>query len=158
MTRSAAVIPSDDGGIALIRRVRAGRTFYVSPGGGDQPGETPADAMVREVKEELGLVVKPVRLLAEVSAGEETQLYFLATTVGGAFGTGGGAEVTGRTSSSEGTYTPVWMPIERLRQIEGWPRRLLDVVADAPTAGWPDQPLRFHEQPTSPDAGHSRAD
>ena len=36
---------------------------WVAPGGGIEPGETPADAAVRELEEETGLRARPVRVL-----------------------------------------------------------------------------------------------
>ena len=44
--------------ILLIDRQRNGRSFYVLPGGGVEPGESLAQAAIREAKEELSLDVK----------------------------------------------------------------------------------------------------
>jgi 8-oxo-dGTP pyrophosphatase MutT (NUDIX family) len=155
--RSAAIILSDDGCVALIERVRGSRTYYVFPGGGVDTGEEPVEAMVREVFEELGLRVEPERLVAEVQAGDELQLYYLARIVGGEFGTGTGPEMGKGSTSPEGTYKPVWLPLRQLKQVDGWPRQLLDVTGDVPQKGWPRGLLRITEVPTSPDAGFVRA-
>ncbi|MCA9837208.1 MAG: NUDIX domain-containing protein [Trueperaceae bacterium] len=45
--------------------------FWTLPGGGVDFGEDPADAMVREVHEETGLLVKPASLLAIDSFKDE---------------------------------------------------------------------------------------
>ena len=52
---SAAVI-TDDAGRALVVRKR-GTTLFMQPGGKPEPGESAAEALVREVAEEIGLVV-----------------------------------------------------------------------------------------------------
>jgi 8-oxo-dGTP diphosphatase len=59
----------DEGRILLVRAATyltvAGRWFL--PGGGIEHGETPADALRREVKEETGLAVGEVTLLGVLS-------------------------------------------------------------------------------------------
>jgi 8-oxo-dGTP pyrophosphatase MutT (NUDIX family) len=40
---------------------RDGKTFWMPPGGGSYPGETPEQAAVREVREETGLDVRVLR-------------------------------------------------------------------------------------------------
>lgn len=59
----AAVCLRDDAGRVLAVRKR-GTTRFMQPGGKLEPGETPAQAAVREVREEIGLDVE-VRLLGE---------------------------------------------------------------------------------------------
>jgi ADP-ribose pyrophosphatase YjhB (NUDIX family) len=52
-----------DGRILLARRARApGRDLFSLPGGVVETGETLAEAVTREVLEETGLIVEPVRL------------------------------------------------------------------------------------------------
>ena len=53
--RGAAIIVQE-GKIALIKRIREEETYYVFPGGGIEEGETPEEAMKREVYEELGYI------------------------------------------------------------------------------------------------------
>jgi 8-oxo-dGTP diphosphatase len=66
MRRRGAVILIQGGKVALIRRERAGRIYYLFPGGGAEGDETPEQAAVREAREELGLTVALTRLVAEV--------------------------------------------------------------------------------------------
>ena len=63
----AAVIRDDRGRLLLQLRAEDGR--WSLPAGAIDPGESPADAVVREVYEETGLEVEPVRLLG-VFGGE----------------------------------------------------------------------------------------
>ena len=52
-----------EGRILLVRRARApGRDLFSLPGGVVEAGETLAEAVAREVLEETGLTVEPVRL------------------------------------------------------------------------------------------------
>ena len=54
--RGAAVIIEEDQ-VAVIKRNRNGREYYVFPGGGIEVDESPEQATIREVFEELGVQI-----------------------------------------------------------------------------------------------------
>ena len=56
-----AVLPDDEGRLLLVRRADNGH--WVLPGGGMDPGERVAEAVVREMEEETGVHVRPVNLV-----------------------------------------------------------------------------------------------
>ena len=58
MPSVTALIRDDEGRLLMV--LHADRRVWVLPGGCMDPGETPADAVVREVWEETGLAVEPV--------------------------------------------------------------------------------------------------
>jgi len=61
--RGVVGVIRQDGRWLMIRRaegIRAGG-WWCFPGGAIEPGESPADALVREIWEEVGLRVRPVR-------------------------------------------------------------------------------------------------
>jgi len=57
---SAVVLTNDDGHVALVRK--HGTTAFMFPGGKPEPAETSLEAAVRELAEELGLVIHPGEL------------------------------------------------------------------------------------------------
>lgn len=110
----AGVIVVIGGRLALIERVRTPDSppYWVVPGGGVEPGESPAETARREAREELGL---EVRLRADeatfvVRTDDHVEHYFLVDVVGGTFGSGTGPEWD--PDRGRGTYTPVLVPLE----------------------------------------------
>jgi 8-oxo-dGTP pyrophosphatase MutT (NUDIX family) len=63
----AGVCLRDDAGRVLSVR-KAGTRRFMLPGGKLEPGESAAEAAVREVREEIGLVLDEVRLLGEFTS------------------------------------------------------------------------------------------
>ena len=57
--RVAAVIVRD-GAVLLIRHAKEGRTYWLLPGGGVDYGEPLGAALIREVKEETNLDIRPL--------------------------------------------------------------------------------------------------
>ncbi len=60
--RATAVIVRDDE-ILMVRFEDFGKSFWYLPGGGIEAGETPEQALVREVREELNIDVESHKLL-----------------------------------------------------------------------------------------------
>lgn len=70
---------ADDQGVEEYLLVRSRKDFgrytdfYYPPGGHVEEGETEIDALIREIREELGLAVIPVRKIAETEGDIEDQ-------------------------------------------------------------------------------------
>ena len=146
--RARVIIIRDDA-IAMIERHRAGRHYYVFPGGGVEPGETVEEAAAREAAEELGLIVTIGRRVAELTYADFLLQFFLATPIGGAFGTGHGPEVNGLNSPGQGTYRPVWLPLSDLLTVEVLPGAIAQLIAQVRANGWtwPGAVVSLHEAP-----------
>jgi 8-oxo-dGTP diphosphatase len=84
-----AVIRDDKGRLLLVKRGHEpGAGLWSLPGGRIEPGETDAEALVRELREETGLEVEPGPLLGAVqrSAGDGDVIDirdYAATVTGG---------------------------------------------------------------------------
>jgi mutator protein MutT len=143
--RSARAIVVQDGAVLLIERHRAGKHYFVFPGGKLESGETDEAALVREVQEETGLMVRPTRHVAEVTFPDRVQTFWLSTVVGGEFGTGTGPEMTGGIPAERGTYRPVWLPLTQLAETTIYPVRIAATLATVGTGGWPRDVARFDD-------------
>ena len=58
-----AAIVERDGAVLLVKHAKAGRRYWMLPGGGVGFGESLAEALVRELKEEVCLDVRPGELV-----------------------------------------------------------------------------------------------
>ena len=63
--RACAVLIGNEK-ILMVRQSYKGETIWTFPGGGIEPDESPEEAAIREVKEEVGLDIEIVRLLCQV--------------------------------------------------------------------------------------------
>lgn len=126
--RSGAIVEID-GKIALIKRVRNNDEYYVFPGGGIEEGETPEEAAIREVKEELGIDIEIEKHLTTLSYNNQLQYYFYANYINGEFGTGDGEEFS-HTNLDRGTYTPTLLKKESLKSFDVRPLEILDIFHD----------------------------
>ena len=89
-----AVIKDAHGRLLLIKRGHApGAGLWSLPGGRIEPGETDAEALVREIREETGLQVEPGRLIGTVRwPGQNGDVFdirdYAATVTGGILSAG----------------------------------------------------------------------
>jgi 8-oxo-dGTP diphosphatase len=144
MARSAAIIIHGNE-IALIKRRREGRLYYVFPGGQVEEKESPEQAAVREVEEELGLKMEVDRLIVKVIHHSKMQYYFLARIKGGKFGTGLGPEMRGLYPPERGSYHPIWMPLANILKENVVPREVAEIVSASLRQGWPQEVVTLNE-------------
>ncbi len=145
MPRAAAFIIHGNE-IALIKRQRGGRLYYVFPGGQLEEKESPEQAVVREIEEELGLKVHVDRLLVKLANRGKTQYYFLTHVTGGKFGTGAGPEMQGLYPPERGSYHPVWMPMANILKENVVPREVAEIVSMSTRHGWPSDVVMLQEE------------
>ncbi|MDQ5819995.1 MAG: NUDIX domain-containing protein [Actinomycetota bacterium] len=127
----ARVVIVEDGRVALIKRVRESRTYYLFPGGGVEDGETPEHAAIREAHEELGVDVELGEPRYEEDFDRSRFVYFDARIVGGEFGTGlwpDHAERDAEARERSGTHEPVWTPIDELDRLDVRPAALVKLL------------------------------
>jgi 8-oxo-dGTP diphosphatase len=125
----AAVIIMENGRVALIERVRDGHTYFKFPGGRVESGESPQQAAVREAHEELGVGVELGDLVSVAYRDGREQRYYLASILGGTFGTGRGTEMITSGMTAKGTYRPVWVDLTSLTELDVRPRALAGALA-----------------------------
>jgi mutator protein MutT len=101
-----AVVHDATGRLLLIRRATdPGRGQWSLPGGRVEPGETDAEAVIRELREETGLEVVPGKLVGSVERPARTGIYLIfdysARVAGGVLHAGDDASDARWVSSAE---------------------------------------------------------
>ena len=119
-----AVVIIENNKVALIRREKEGRIYYVFPGGKQENGETIEQCAKREALEELGVEVEIGELITQVPYNG-IQYYYHAKIIGGQFGTGQGEEFT---NTTRGSYVPMWVEIEKLRALDVVPPEVVEQI------------------------------
>lgn len=118
--RSVAILLNSQNQVLLMLRRKNGRVYATLPGGGIDPGETPAEACAREVLEEVNLVVEVGPQVAEWDnlhgANASHEHYFLTRYVSGEMRLGDGPEGTIR-QSEDNHYEPAWINLDQLEAV-----------------------------------------
>ncbi|WP_285624175.1 NUDIX domain-containing protein [Kineosporia sp. NBRC 101677] len=112
--RARVVTLAPSGRVAMIERYVRGHRYLSVPGGRMEPGETPEEAAIREIEEELGLAIT----LAGRLPDHDGQAYFLAVVPEEAKLRMSGPEI--KHSSRSNRYTPRWVDAATL---DGLPLR-----------------------------------
>lgn len=118
-----------DGKIALMHRTNVKKSiddpskpygeYYVFPGGGLEGEESMFDTTERELKEELGIVVKAKKELYYKEVNKTQDEYvFLCEYISGNFGTGEGPEFSGDPKyAHRGNFIPELIDPEKINNI-----------------------------------------
>ncbi len=126
----AAAVVREDGKFLAIKRRDNGH--WELPGGVLEPGETASAGVVREVEEETGLVVEPVRLsgVYQNMTRDILALVFLAR------------QVAGEPRTSDESVQVDWLTADQVRErmTEAYAVRLLDAVQEHDAT-----PVRAHD-------------
>jgi inorganic pyrophosphatase len=115
MRHRAAIFVIDKDKVLLFYRLKNGVEYYAVPGGGVEPGETPEQAAVRELKEETSLDITLGEKIGELEADGNYQYFYIAKSWSGELKFGG--EELAR-QSPDNFYRLEWMPIEKLNDID----------------------------------------
>ncbi|HEX7633254.1 MAG TPA: NUDIX domain-containing protein [Candidatus Saccharimonadales bacterium] len=142
---SRAIVVKDDT-ILVMQRNKMGREFYALVGGGVDEGETPEEALHRELEEEASMAVANPRLVIIQEGGAKKfgkQYVYLCEYIGGEPKLSPDSEEALQHSEGQNLYNPMWLPIAELPAVEFLPPELQQALITGLHDGFPEQPLEL---------------
>ena len=128
-----------------MHRNKFGQQYYSLIGGGIDSGETPEQALVREVQEESGLTINNLRLVYVESAGNPygIQYIFCADYVSGEVHLQAYTEEAKINQLGKNIYTPGWLTITDLPNVRFVSPELKEQLMHDLAAGFPTTVQKF---------------
>ena len=111
--------------VLLIHRWRDGQEYFVLPGGKIEAGETPAEACLRETREETGLEITLGSQAASFVNRGRVEHYFLVSFYAGELQLGFPEQDR---QASENIYKLEWVPAGQLPDTNLLPERIRPIV------------------------------
>lgn len=108
-TRVRGIIFIDGKMVSMYRELQD-RKFYTFPGGGLEGNETEEECVIREVLEEFGLTIKPIKKLYTYENERSIEHFYLCKYLDGKFGSGEGEEF--EVNRDRGVYKPTLIEIK----------------------------------------------
>ena len=120
--RARAIIINDNKLVSMYREFED-RLFYVFPGGGMEGNETEEECIIREVYEEFGITVKPIKKVYVYENEKSIEYFYFCEWISGDFGTGVGEEFEVN-SNKEGVYIPKLIKISDIPNLPLMPQEV----------------------------------
>jgi len=125
--RVRAIIEVGDD-VLLIHRVKAGKEYWVFPGGGvEECDASEKDALIREAREELGVLVSIGDLFAALTSSDSEELFYRCSIASGSLGTGTGPELM-RDPTISGSYEVQWVSKSDMEGRSVYPLEIRDML------------------------------
>ena len=126
--RARAIIINNGKLISMYREFND-RVFYVFPGGGMEGNETEEECVIREVYEEFGIQVKPLKKVYTYETEKSIEYFYLSEWVNGEFATGKGEEFDVN-ANKDGLYIPMLVEIDSIPNIPLMPQEIARAFYD----------------------------
>lgn len=132
-----------DGQLLVMKRNKYGQEYYTLVGGGIKAGETPEQALVREVAEEASMRITALRHIFTEDAGAPfgPQYIFLCEHVIGTPRLAPHSEELAINKLGQNLHEPMWMPLDKLATVPFRSEALKYALLEAFEKGFPDQPV-----------------
>ena len=125
--RARAIIIHEDKIISMYRE-RQGRVFYTFPGGGREGNESEEECVKREVFEEFGIIVKPIKKVYIYESQQSIENFYISQWIDGEFGSGQGEEY--QENNNNGVYIPSMIKIEDIPSLPLMPPEVASIFYD----------------------------
>lgn len=143
MRRAVRAIVFRDNDLLVMKRNKFGRVYYTLPGGGVKFGETPEQALQREMHEESGLELGAARLVFIENAGLMfgMQYVYLVDYMSGEPHLDAASDEAKIDALGKNRYDPEWLPIGQLAGVPFVSGRLKVALLRALATDFPSQAI-----------------
>lgn len=117
------IIYKDDE-IFFIHRIKNNDEYYVFPGGGIEHGETELDGLSREIMEEIGAIIEPIKTIYVIEQEDRIEKFILCKYISGSFVDANGPEWTSEEYKSHGSYEQTLIKINVLKNYNIVPEKI----------------------------------
>ena len=111
--------------LVSMYREKGDRIYYTFPGGGKEENETELECAKREVLEEFGIFIEPIKKVYTYESSRSVEHFYLANWTGGEFGTGEGEEY--QENQTNGVYIPKLIDILEIPNLPLMPPEVASV-------------------------------
>jgi 8-oxo-dGTP pyrophosphatase MutT (NUDIX family) len=145
MRKAVRAIIVKDNNILLMHRHKFGHEYYALPGGGIDIGETPEQALYREIMEEASIEIANLQLVIDEDAGPiyGQQLIYACDYVSGYPKLAATSEEAQITALGQNLYLPEWFPIAQLSDINLLPGQLKTLLIERLSGTWDETPIKL---------------
>ena len=145
MRKAVRAIIIKDNQLLVMHRNKFGTEYDTLPGGNIEMGETPEQALYREVQEETMIVFANPRLVfiehADSMYGD--QYIFVGEYQSGEPQLHPESEEIHINKLGQNLFNPRWMPLNQLPDTPFLSKELKDIILNALRDGWPQEPKEF---------------
>jgi len=124
--RAAVIIIKRDK-ILLMHRFKQGQEYWVIPGGTIEPGETPEQTAIREIKEETNLDIEIDEIFCTLHDQFHCGVYYIGKNPDGMVKLGGPEAVR---QSDENFYSPKWVVLKDVKELTLYPKEIKKKIID----------------------------
>lgn len=131
-----------DGDLLVMKRTKFGEVYYTLLGGGIQAGETPLQALEREVREEASLRILSAKHVFTEDPGPPygPQFIFLCEFAGVTARLADDSEEASINQLGQNLHEPMWLSPDMLRRVAFRSEALKHRLLEALKHGFPDEP------------------
>lgn len=146
MRRAVRAIVIRDDSLLVMHRNKFGKEYDTLPGGNIEVGETPEQALQREVSEETSIIIDNHRLVFVEDAGDPygVQYIFLCNYVSGEPRLAEDSEEAHINKLGQNLYDPRWVRLTELPDMPFLSEKLKAAILSAVKTGFPEQPTQIH--------------
>jgi len=142
MRQAVRAIVVKDGQLLVMHRNKFGKEYDTLPGGGIDIGETPEQAIIRELHEETGIDVVLGRLVIVEDAGDPfgVQYIYLCNYQAGEPTLHPDSDEAKINKLGQNMYKPMWLPLSNLSAAPFFSEKLKPVLIKGIIEGFPETP------------------